>query len=1186
MDHKFFDSSRSVLETVLRDRKGYMRCYLLRQQIKSWSQPKTNPNHHLRPKILVGKLEQLTEQLFKMSYDGIFSDVKMRIEHLVERMGLEYDSMYSQMFPPIPDIREILQSVSGFTRAEKLLEVFKTKSTTTGRTSTNIVTDAMQDLIDFLERRILEYREKPASLNPSEYRKALNSEDKNATKRKADEELETKQKVRRLPEETVNERQTEGEPENIRKAEPPLNPLVANRSKIDEDLVINKRKADDKLENDRLKNPPTFTNSPFKNVSDPSLTVDVSKFSSSQVLQDAYILLTSAVKENSKPELKKSAENVLLNLLKLPYVEIPKSFLFNCINDHILNVEIYQAIMDRSDFNLMERNDEGQNILMLAAQQGKIDIFKVFFEAIKKTSIDELYLVDAKGRSLFFLVFQNYKSSAMYEWFQIIEDIFQHPVSRKSAKSKELLALIKMIPARGYLNDLKFEMTGKAKIFNDPTTLILENLSASRSFYDLSQLGDEEVKILSKYPVFKPFKDLRKLKAKVTIEGDGLTKWRNLIKLDPVTGIVYRSVNILILQQDALQKSAIEIFGCIVILQTAIAQNPDGISFNVSYKESQDIDWRPFQERIRLYNNVKPLELQPYTGTILSDLPVFEQSCYPKMLQVPVLARYDLTEKSAKNHYIYLSVDEFRKRLDENGDVIDSDLSTTGRIACLWLVAGGPGGKVHRAHKLVELLSSSILKGSSEFEEVRVLLVEHRGIGHLERLTIASRINNFGKDWERSRLLQDSSIIPVDQYGSTASAQDIVSVVEKYTKTYSIKAVHIGLGGSYASRTMQKAIKFNPEIFHTIILAGVSYPRAVHEFKKEMSGILKAMQVHPLFESYHNLNDNIVSWMISVLDNLDLRTNKCKSDLKRLYPNSNISDLMLQWVSSTLRKDLILLLALFYDHCQDEPLTKSQIDAFFRVVNEDKQSAPDSSGMTHYGKMLLYMIETSERFAPSAKAYYDSHCINKDAPFSHKLLFYNECQNAMSIFGHNDLPVEILKAEYKSIQCPSNLQSDKRPRVIIFQGNLDANTESYMAEFAAEDLTKDKFKVDLVFMPLRGHEFYKEEIAHTFGNFYGNVDTIFKKFTPFPNSEKLHYNQWYAPARDLNIIGILEKFDFEAVEVLLKLSLNTSYILQIFQNEEGLLEKYKSWFMNNSIANAKDLPLTMQMFQKLGISKI
>lgn len=529
-----------------------------------------------------------------------------------------------------------------------------------------------------------------------------------------------------------------------------------------------------------------------------------------------------------------------------------------------------------------------------------------------------------KSLRLFCLIalFRKSRGSALYGWIEVLELLFNYPTPPKAAKSKELMASIKKISTRAYLEySLKNMSEGNAKVFEDPVTLILKKLSESKGFYDLTLLNQNEIELLSNYPVFNSFQDLRKLKVKVSFDYDGLIKWSNLVKLDPVTGIVYRNVNIMILQNDA-----VDLYGCIVVLPSLVKQNSDLISYDISFKENQESDWIPYQRRIRLYINAKILDSQTYNGPKLLELSVFEQKSYPKMLQEPVLARYDLPENSAKNHYIYLSVDEFRKRLDEKGKVVDSNILASGAIVCLWFVAGGPGGKVSGAHKIVDLLSSSILKGSSDFEEVRILFIEHRGIGHLERLTIASRIKSHGERWERSRLLKDSTVIPVDQYGSTASAKDIISVVEKYTKTLAGKALHIGLGGSYGSRTMGKAIRLNPEIFHTAILSGVSHERKGNEVQKEISGSLRASKAHPLFSAYRNVNEKFESLVIKSLDNFEVQGNQCKSDLRRLYPiyNKN-SDMILTWAHSTHRKDLILLLLLFYDRCPSEPLTKRQI---------------------------------------------------------------------------------------------------------------------------------------------------------------------------------------------------------------------------------------------------------------------
>lgn len=267
------------------------------------------------------------------------------------------------------------------------------------------------------------------------------------------------------------------------------------------------------------------------------------------------------------------------------------------------------------------------------------------------------------------------------------------------------------------------------------------------------------------------------------------------------------------------------------------------------------------------------------------------------------------------------------------------------------------------------------------------------------------------------------------------------------------------------------------------------------------------------------------------------------------------------------------------------------VDAFFRVVNECKLREHDSSRMKQYGIMLFEIIEKWERYPPDAATFFKKYCIVKDHSISHNLFFDNLCKDAIKIAGINlpieisnadYKPVEIANADYKSIEYSSIVKP--RTRVLIFQGNLDFNTESYMAEILAEELTKDQFVVDLIFFPLKGHEFPKDDSSLALGNFYTNLDKIFEKYLPFPESENLPYRLWYERPRDMNILGILNKFDFDAIEVLLKLSMNNvSYFAQIFQEEEGLLEKYKTWFTSNSIANAKDLLLTMQMLQKLGI---
>ena len=223
VDHKFFDASRTDLETVLRYRRGNVRCFLLRQQIKILSQPKTNPNLHLRPKDLTEKLEDLKETLLKIAFHALFSDEKMSFEHLIEKMGLEYDSMYGHLLPPISAIRDILQNYTGFPRAEKILEVFKRKLASTSRTSESIVIDAMEELTAYLKRKILKSRGKSDILNDTlKIRKETSSEDSSPSTRKTNEELQNIFKARRPPTPLVNERQIK---ESVSTIEPHPAPL-------------------------------------------------------------------------------------------------------------------------------------------------------------------------------------------------------------------------------------------------------------------------------------------------------------------------------------------------------------------------------------------------------------------------------------------------------------------------------------------------------------------------------------------------------------------------------------------------------------------------------------------------------------------------------------------------------------------------------------------------------------------------------------------------------------------------------------------------------------------------------------------------------------------------------------------------------------------------------------------------
>ena len=321
------------------------------------------------------------------------------------------------------------------------------------------------------------------------------------------------------------------------------------------------------------------------------------------------------------------------------------------------------------------------------------------------------------------------------------------------------------IPARPYLNKIRAQgkpdsATGTL-VLEDPSSLLMANyLSKSDSWTLLSDLNDDDKNLLiTQHPLFKAAAKLDPRKVFFQVVPGGSHE-RDLLRLDPLTGIVYRTCRISLKTGsegeafDMLQEAKF-----VLVLTTKIEEIGDG-SVNVWVKVVSTEPFIPFQQRISLAAHLNSSRATDWAGINVPG-EIFAQPFQPGHFLVPVLARHDLPESSPENRNIYISIEEYtRTNTNYAYDPADHNPLSQSTL-CVWILQGGPGTKVGETRQFAkDTMLKELFIEPTGMVKANVILVEHRGLGQAHRLAPSRRLSSQNPNDPWSTAMID---LPINQ---------------------------------------------------------------------------------------------------------------------------------------------------------------------------------------------------------------------------------------------------------------------------------------------------------------------------------------------------------------------------------------------------------------------------------------
>ena len=712
------------------------------------------------------------------------------------------------------------------------------------------------------------------------------------------------------------------------------------------------------------------------------------------------------------------------------------------------------------------------------------------------------------------------------------------------------------IPALTYLKKIRAQSKSSADgtiVLEDPSSLLLtKHFSDYGIWSPLSSIElDQRLMLIKDHPLFKAAAKLDPEKVVFqVISGGG--RWKDYLRLDPLTGIVYRSCTISIRKTpDGQPAETLQEAKFVVALTTKIEENGDG-SVNVWVKLSSAEPFIPFQQRIRIGTENVAKKVSELKGKNVPNIQgqIFVQPFQPGHYLVPVLARHDLPETSPDNFNIYISIEEqayanhnYIADKEDNDDLNSLSQSTI----CVWIINGGPGAKASQMRSEAHLIHMALFRNPSRMVKIRAILVEQRGIGRSHRLSPSRRLQRQNEKDPWSTAMID---LPIDQYGSTAAASDLISIVKAYeTMHKDEKFVHLAYGVSYGTRLISNAIRMAPNLFHTVFLASMDGPE-VKESNIDNFGPVVVMKNDPLYAGH---NEDLSSRLLKAFEGLkdDLRLNPCKVFLKqhKLFAGQpSLLEGFLELANSSKRLDLILFLLLQVHECKNvaaladiegsEKWTKLMdlMEEYLVSTTFDEAVRNDLynySGSNVSGALLLQLVDWIERFQMNPLEYYQKYCEGMKNP-AERFINNFSCRDAFAFSEsyqllakqHPQLADQILHAKQFPVpeaDMDAINKSLPRTHVIVIHGALDKTTELGPARKAASDLARKLFKVDMIIDPYAGHEGFMDTVKWCLWGFYYIID-FGKEYEKIIN-DGLH-NEWISTKKYSRfwILKVLENF--------------------------------------------------------------
>ena len=700
------------------------------------------------------------------------------------------------------------------------------------------------------------------------------------------------------------------------------------------------------------------------------------------------------------------------------------------------------------------------------------------------------------------------------------------------------------IPARTYLDKIRAQGKSSAEgttVLEDTLSLLLTNyLTKNGSWSPLSNIElDQRLMLIKEHPLFKVAAKLEPQKVEFQVNPRGGSNKRDLLRLDPLTGIVYRTCTISIIDNSEGGSSGmIQDAKFLLALTTKIEENYDG-SVNVWVKLASTEPFIPFQQRIRLATENKFTKISDLKGKNVPNIrgEIFAQPFQPGHYLVPVLARHDLPESSPDNFNIYIAIEEHTQTNYKYKDEPRENNPLSQSTICVWLINGGPGGKSSDLRSAAQNeVQWSFLRTPSGIVKVRAILVEHRGIGQSHRLAPSRRLEPQNEKDPWSTAMID---LPIDQYGSTAAASDLISIVKSYEKMHKDeRIVHLAYGVSYGTRLISNAIRMAPTLFHTVFLASMD-GLEVKESNIDTYGPVVVMKNHSLYSGHQ---ENLSSRLLEAFDGLkdDRQLNPCKVFLKQhpLFSNRpNLLEGFLHLANSSKRLDVILFLLLQVHECKNMEGTEKWLYLICLIEKDREQrtfeTASSESLYTYTGSnvsgiFLFQLVEWLERFQMNPTEYYQKYCEGQTVPVE-RFINHFHCMDAHAFSEaflrlekeHPQLadqvrhtkPFSVSDADLDAID-----QSLPRTHVIIMHGALDKTTELGPARKSAVELASRSFKVDMIVKLIAGHSNFIDEVESCLEGFYSGIDfgAKYKKINNHPSS----HNEWISKAENASSFAL------------------------------------------------------------------
>lgn len=753
--------------------------------------------------------------------------------------------------------------------------------------------------------------------------------------------------------------------------------------------------------------------------------------------------------------------------------------------------------------------------------------------------------------------------------------------SRHSMEEEEDLdSRIERIPARTYLDNIRAQsMSNSSKsalVMEDRLSLILANyLPKSDSWTPFSKIRQNHRHLLIKqHPLFKAAAALDPFKVSFQVIPGG-SHGKDLLRLDPVTGLVYRTCTISLMNHSNGKSEILQEAKFVLVLTTKLEANADG-TVNVWVKLASTKPFVPFQMRIRLDSKVLAIPV----ASAAEDVPVsiFTQPFQPGHFLVPVLARHDLPESSPNNHYIYISIEEHTYNTSSDMSNVEDPLSKS--TICVWVINGGPGAKVSDMRFLAEdLIPNALMSTSSTIGKVRVVLVEQRGIGQSHRLAPSRRLDAQNADDPWSAAIID---LPINQYGSAAAAADLISIVKAYERMQKDELlVHLAYAVSYGTRLVSSAIRMAPKLFHTVILGSMdAYVGKIQDVKD--FGPFEAIKNHQLYSAYQkDLSSRLMEAFEGLKD--EHRMNPCKVILKQsrhFAYQPSLVDGFIEMSSEYRRLDLILFLLLQVHECTDVVDSKDakgghlsnlidlieQTPDEYNFEEEVAESLYKAVGSNVSGTILFQLIEWLERYQMSPAEYYLMNCQDLADP-AERFMNHFTCRDAQALSEsfqrlakeHPQLADQIVHTKPINAKLANTNPQHPSTHVIIIQGALDKVTDLGFARKAATDLARDSFKVDMIIKPLGRHGTDAAELKWCLQKFHQGINFAagFKKI----NDGRSLHTEWISKRspKDALILDTIRRNGFEGLETMLALG-NESYIYKLVERNPKDLPALYSWF--------------------------